>query len=66
MKNVGSDIERLKQAGIPVRIDTSPSHMHHKVFGAPPQFDLWKEIPPPSTPSCGSVHSLLSWMGVCW
>jgi len=26
----GSDIERLAQKGIPVKMDNSPSHMHHK------------------------------------
>jgi phosphatidylserine/phosphatidylglycerophosphate/cardiolipin synthase-like enzyme len=26
----GSDVDRLAAAGIPVRIDSSPSHMHHK------------------------------------
>lgn len=26
----GSDLERLKDAGVPVAVDTSPHHMHHK------------------------------------
>ncbi|RLE25649.1 MAG: endonuclease [Acidobacteria bacterium] len=26
----GSDIERLEQAGVPVALDSSPAHMHHK------------------------------------
>lgn len=26
----GSDLERIKDAGIPVAVDTSPHHMHHK------------------------------------
>ena len=30
MDNVGSDIVQLRDAGIPVRIDNSPGHMHHK------------------------------------
>jgi len=29
-KGQGSDIERLSRAGIPVRLDCSPKHMHHK------------------------------------
>jgi phosphatidylserine/phosphatidylglycerophosphate/cardiolipin synthase-like enzyme len=28
--DVGSDIEQLAKAGISVRMDTSPNHMHHK------------------------------------
>jgi phosphatidylserine/phosphatidylglycerophosphate/cardiolipin synthase-like enzyme len=28
--DVGSDVERLAQAGIPVRLDRSEHHMHHK------------------------------------
>eukprot|EP00996_Jenningsia_fusiforme_P003277 NODE_4077_length_865_cov_21.444853_g3762_i0.p1 GENE.NODE_4077_length_865_cov_21.444853_g3762_i0~~NODE_4077_length_865_cov_21.444853_g3762_i0.p1 ORF type:complete len:132 (+),score=29.52 NODE_4077_length_865_cov_21.444853_g3762_i0:309-704(+) len=28
--NQGSDIERLVEAGIPVRMDTTPYHMHNK------------------------------------
>ncbi len=28
--DTGSDIQKLKEAGIPVRFDNSPSHMHHK------------------------------------
>jgi phosphatidylserine/phosphatidylglycerophosphate/cardiolipin synthase-like enzyme len=30
MMDEGSDIKRLAQAGIAVRTDTSPNHMHHK------------------------------------
>ncbi len=30
VNDAGSDIERLHQAGIPVRIDRSSNHMHHK------------------------------------
>jgi phosphatidylserine/phosphatidylglycerophosphate/cardiolipin synthase-like enzyme len=26
----GSDVERLRQAGVPLRIDRTPCHMHHK------------------------------------
>ena len=29
-EDLGSDIERLEQAGIAVRVDRSPYHMHHK------------------------------------
>ena len=29
-EDLGSDVDRLAQAGIPVRIDRSPFHMHHK------------------------------------
>jgi mitochondrial cardiolipin hydrolase len=28
--DLGSDVGRLEQAGIPVRLDRSPFHMHHK------------------------------------
>lgn len=28
--DLGSDIEALNDAGIPVRVDNSPAHMHHK------------------------------------
>lgn len=28
--DLGSDVDRLEQAGIPVRVDRSPFHMHHK------------------------------------
>ena len=28
--DLGSDIRRLEERGIPVRIDSTPSHMHHK------------------------------------
>jgi len=28
--DAGSDIERFRQAGIPVRVDRGPDHMHHK------------------------------------
>lgn len=28
--DIGSDIDRLAHAGIPVRVDRGPSHMHHK------------------------------------
>jgi phosphatidylserine/phosphatidylglycerophosphate/cardiolipin synthase-like enzyme len=28
--DTGSDVERLRKAGIPVRLDRSPCHMHHK------------------------------------
>jgi phosphatidylserine/phosphatidylglycerophosphate/cardiolipin synthase-like enzyme len=28
--DVGSDVDRIAQAGIPVRVDTSRCHMHHK------------------------------------
>ena len=30
MHDRGSDVERLSQAGVDVRIDCSPEHMHHK------------------------------------
>ena len=30
MHDRGSDVERLSQAGVDVRIDRSPEHMHHK------------------------------------
>lgn len=30
MHDRGSDVERLSQAGVNVRIDRSPEHMHHK------------------------------------
>lgn len=30
MHDRGSDVERLYQAGVDVRIDRSPEHMHHK------------------------------------
>jgi mitochondrial cardiolipin hydrolase len=30
MYDAGSDIERLAAAGVPVRVDKSPYHMHHK------------------------------------
>ncbi|QHT70997.1 DUF1669 domain-containing protein [Rhodocytophaga rosea] len=30
LHDAGSDIERLEQAGIPVRIDKTSDHMHHK------------------------------------
>ncbi|MFO0908037.1 MAG: phospholipase D-like domain-containing protein [Isosphaeraceae bacterium] len=35
-EDLGSDIPRFREAGIPVRIDHSPAHMHHKfaVFDA--------------------------------
>jgi mitochondrial cardiolipin hydrolase len=35
-EDLGSDVGRLEQAGIPVRVDRSPYHMHHKfaVFDA--------------------------------
>lgn len=29
-EDLGSDIDRLQSAGIPIRIDQSPFHMHHK------------------------------------
>ncbi|MDX2038178.1 MAG: phospholipase D-like domain-containing protein [Isosphaeraceae bacterium] len=29
-EDLGSDIARLEEAGIPVRVDRSPYHMHHK------------------------------------
>ena len=29
-EDLGSDVERLEAAGIPVRVDRSPFHMHHK------------------------------------
>ncbi|MEZ6059547.1 MAG: phospholipase D-like domain-containing protein [Planctomycetaceae bacterium] len=29
-RDLGSDMQRLKGAGIPVRVDTTPDHMHHK------------------------------------
>jgi mitochondrial cardiolipin hydrolase len=29
-EDLGSDVGRLEQAGIPVRLDRSPFHMHHK------------------------------------
>jgi phosphatidylserine/phosphatidylglycerophosphate/cardiolipin synthase-like enzyme len=28
--DAGSDLERLRDAGIPVRLDRVPAHMHHK------------------------------------
>jgi cardiolipin hydrolase len=28
--DLGSDIERLHRAGVPVKVDASPHHMHHK------------------------------------
>ncbi|MDQ3292076.1 MAG: phospholipase D-like domain-containing protein [Bacteroidota bacterium] len=28
--DIGSDIKQLAQAGIPIRVDNSPNHMHHK------------------------------------
>ena len=28
--DLGSDVERLGQLGVPVRVDRSPAHMHHK------------------------------------
>jgi phosphatidylserine/phosphatidylglycerophosphate/cardiolipin synthase-like enzyme len=28
--DVGSDVDRIAGAGIPVRVDRSPCHMHHK------------------------------------
>ena len=28
--DLGSDVDGLKQAGVPVAVDTSPYHMHHK------------------------------------
>ncbi|TFH32656.1 MAG: DUF1669 domain-containing protein [Anaerolineales bacterium] len=30
--NTGSEVERLLQAGIPLRLDTNPNSMHHKVI----------------------------------
>lgn len=30
IEDLGSDIDRLRSAGIPVRLDCSPAHMHHK------------------------------------
>ena len=30
VNDIGSDIHQLQQAGIPVRVDNSPAHMHHK------------------------------------
>lgn len=30
LKDEGSDIKELSQRGIPVKIDTTPYHMHHK------------------------------------
>jgi len=32
--DVGSDIEQLAKAGIAIKMDTSPNHMHHKFMVA--------------------------------
>jgi phosphatidylserine/phosphatidylglycerophosphate/cardiolipin synthase-like enzyme len=29
-EDLGSDIEQLRQAGVALRVDDSPAHMHHK------------------------------------
>src|SRR5262249_42898290 len=29
-EDLGSDVDRLAEAGIPIRVDKSPYHMHHK------------------------------------
>ncbi|EGD74319.1 hypothetical protein PTSG_06329 [Salpingoeca rosetta] len=41
----GSDIHEMMQAGIPVRMDNDPAHMHHKVTAYHEEFErLWKRF----------------------